>query len=113
MIFQIFLVVFSLFAIARTIKQHLAQKVSAYWVVVWTLVWLLVMIVAIVPASTTLIANQVGVGRGADLVVYTGLIVMFFTVYRLLVIVEQQRQEITQLTRELSIKKAKKPKLHI
>ena len=113
MIFQIFLVVFALFAIVRTVKQHLTQKVSAYWVLVWTLIWLMVIVVAVVPASTTTIANLVGVGRGADLVVYTGLISLFFTVYRLLVVSEQQRQEITKLTRELSIKKAKKPKLRI
>ncbi len=99
---------FSLYAMYRTGRQYVGGKVSTYWLLVWVLLWSLVILVALVPASTTMVANWVGVGRGADLIVYTGLVTLFFTSYRLLIASEQQRKEITQLTRELAVRSARR-----
>ncbi len=63
--------------------------------------------VAIVfPETTNDVANLVGVGRGADLVFYTAIVVvMFILVHYYTKFVELQTQ-VTQLTREITILKA-------
>jgi hypothetical protein len=109
MAFQLFLIIIASLAIIRTFRQHLAGSVSAHWLLMWTLFWTLVIVVAAIPNLSTRVANLVGIGRGADLIVYTSLVALFISNYRLLVGAEQHRKEITQLTRELAIATAHKP----
>lgn len=60
----------------------------------------------IFPSETDVIANYVGVGRGADLITYLlEIIVMFVLIHYYTKFVELQRQ-LTTITRELAILKA-------
>jgi len=68
------------------------EKVSAAGVVV---IW---------PDATFYFSKKLGIGRGADLVVYVAIVLLFFAVFRLVVAVEKQRREITRLTRLFSLK---------
>lgn len=110
MLFQILLIAFALFAIARTNKQYREEKVSVYWFVVWSLLWIGVIFVAISPQTTDLIAAKVGVEKGADLLVYTAVVILAYAVYRILVRVERQNKELTELVRKIAILEAKKKK---
>jgi hypothetical protein len=68
------------------------------------LVSLGVLIVVVVPEVASQSAKLLGVGRGADLVVYISLFILFFTVFRLVVALERAKRDITTLTRELALK---------
>ncbi len=109
MIFQIALVVFAVYAVFKTWKDYTARKVSKYWLVAVSFFWLVVAGVAITPQTTDIIAAEVGVGRGADLLVYIGIVVLFYIVHRLLLKQQQVSEEITELVRQIAIHRVDKP----
>lgn len=59
--------------------------------------------VAALPQTADTLARIVGVGRGADVVIYFSLIVIFYLIFRLYVKIEQGEGEITRLVRKLSM----------
>lgn len=103
MIFQIFLAIFAILAIVKTYRQYKARKVSIYWFAVWSLLWVFVIVVAYTPQTTDIVARYVGVERGADLLVYTSIVVLFYALYRLFVKIERYEKEITELVRTIAI----------
>jgi len=108
MLFQILLILFAAFAIIRTFKQYREQKVSVYWSFVWSLFWLVVIFVAISPQTTDILAEKLGVERGADLLVYTAVVILAYATYRILMRIEKQNADITSMTRKVAILEAKK-----
>lgn len=108
MIFQIALIAFSLFGILHVSRQYKDQKVSVYWFLIWFVFWLIVIAVALFPEATDIIANYVGVEKGADLIAYIAIVVLSYSMYRVLVRLERIRQEMTDLTRKIAIEKEKK-----
>lgn len=107
MLFQIALVSFAAFAIYKTWKQFSARKISKYWFSVAVLFWVVVAVVAIIPDATNILADYVGVGRGADLVVYTGLVALFYISHRLMLRQHQLSDELTELVRQIAIEQAR------
>ncbi len=103
MAFKIFLILFSLYAIFRVRSQYTTQQTSWYWAVVWSMVWAGVIVVALVPEITNRLATFVGVGRGADLFLYTAVLVLLYTTHRLLVRQQKMSEEITELVRTVAI----------
>ncbi len=108
MLFQIFLIVFALFALQKIWKQYRAEKVSQHWLRMWALLWGCVILVALWPATTDLIAQRVGVGRGADLIVYLAIIFLLYGFARIIATQEKQRQELTEIGRKIAIEHAQK-----
>jgi len=108
MMFQWILIAFSVFAIGKVLKQYRSQKISLHSFLIWALFWIGVVLVALRPSATDEIAELVGVERGADLIVYLSIVFLFYAVYRLLGRMEEQRREITKLTREIAVREAKK-----
>lgn len=106
MLFQIFLIAFSLFALHKTWRQYRAEKVSGHWFSLWLFLWICVIFVAVSPATTDVIAGYVGVGRGADLLVYVAVVVLVYGFARLINSQEKQRLELTELTRQIAIRDA-------
>ena len=72
----------------------------------WAVVWLATGLAILLPDLTIVVAKGVGIGRGADLVLYCTVIVMlvgFFMVYARL---RRLRRDLTLLTRHLAIREA-------
>ncbi len=109
MIFQIALVAFALYAILKTWKQYATRKVSRYWLLTFSGFWVVVAVVAITPQTTDILADKVGVGRGADLLVYVGLVGLVYIVHRLLLKQQQLSEDITELVRQIAIHRVDKP----
>lgn len=106
MIFQAFLIAFSVYAIARSFRQYANKQVSKYWAIVWSVLWLVVIGVALMPQATDRIASIAGVGRGADLLVYLAVTFLLYAVLRLLVRQQKMSEEITELVRKIAIDRA-------
>jgi hypothetical protein len=104
MAFSIFLIVFSGVMLLRAFRQYRKKAVSRHWLMLMMVLWLGVMIVAISPQSTDRIAAAAGVGRGADLLVYTAIVTLLASVMRMQARIEMQRRELTTLVRKLAIK---------
>lgn len=101
--FQLFLIVFAVVAILRTWNQYTKRQVSKYWFVVWAALWLAVIVVAVTPQTADFAAQIVGVERGADLLVYTAVVVLAYMTFRLTVRQQKLNEEITELVRKIAV----------
>lgn len=75
----------------------------------WSLIWVLGAVALVEPGTTVLVARWLGIGRGADLVFYVGVLVMtigFFVVY---LRIRQLERSLTQLVRRVAILGAEEP----
>ncbi|MFA5127941.1 MAG: DUF2304 family protein [Patescibacteria group bacterium] len=104
---QILLLIFFVFAVVKAFVQFRAGDIRLLGFVYWLAFWVAAAGIVVWPDATFVIANKIGIGRGADLVVYLALVVLFFSVFRLTAKVEKQKHEITELTRTLSLKENK------
>ena len=101
---QILLVIFFVFAVLKVAGRYKHGDISILSAIVWWFFWLAAAWVVIAPNSTAYFAKILGVGRGADLVVYVSLVAIFFIIFRLMIKVEKQNKEITLLVRQLALK---------
>ncbi|KKQ54037.1 MAG: hypothetical protein US74_C0053G0006 [Parcubacteria group bacterium GW2011_GWA2_38_13] len=69
----------------------------------WSIFWFLVITATLWPKSTDIVARWVGVGRGADLLVYVSIMVLFFIVFKILVKVEKIDRDVTRVVRKWAI----------
>lgn len=102
-IIQMFIMVFAAFAIIRTVRQFHRGVLTRMGLLFWILFWVSAGVVAALPQTSDVIARFVGVGRGADVVIYVSLLALFYLVFRLYVKIEQVEGEITRLVRKLSL----------
>ena len=100
---QIFIIVFALFALSRTIWQFKNGALTFVWLFFWMLFWLAVGFVAILPQTADMVAKLVGVGRGADVVIYASLLALFYLIFRVYVKIEHVEREVTGLVRKLAL----------
>lgn len=83
-------------------------RVSPKGIVFWTVLWILVGLVAIWPDSTYIFARWVGITRGADLVLYLGLLAVFFLLFRHTIRMEKIERDLAGLVRILALRDADK-----
>ncbi len=100
---QILLVVFFLFALFKVISRFRVGDLSFAGTAGWAVFWVLGVVVVLLPNSTAYVAKIVGIGRGADLVVYVALTAIFFIIFRLMVRIEMLSRDITKLTRKIAL----------
>lgn len=78
------------------------------------LVFLLALVAAAIvfilwPDLTNTIANKLGVGRGADLVFYTSILIFWFVLLKLYLRIRQLEKSFTQIIRDQALKNATTP----
>ncbi len=110
MLFQVFLIGFAMYLVFHVYKQYRAEKVLLSWFLMWFFFAVIVVVVALQPALTDFIASKVGVGRGADLVVYTSLALLFTAVLRHAAHLDRTDRALTELIRKIAIDNAAPPK---
>ncbi|PIW95802.1 hypothetical protein COZ84_01545 [Candidatus Kuenenbacteria bacterium CG_4_8_14_3_um_filter_39_15] len=59
----------------------------------------------ITPESLTKIANILGIGRGADLVLYLAVVVVFYLMFRIFIRLEKMERDITKVVRKNALEK--------
>jgi hypothetical protein len=69
----------------------------------WAVVWLGTAAVTIVPDAASALAHRLGIGRGADLVIYLSLLLGFSLIFRLYVRLARLEHELTALVRALAL----------
>ncbi len=97
---QILLVLFFIFALVKVFIRYKKGELKIGIFLGWVLFWAMAGVVAVVPNSTAYFAELVGVGRGADLVVYLSLVLIFFMLFRLYIKIENQEKNITKIVRQ-------------
>lgn len=106
--FQILFSLFALFATISVLGKKRSGLLSVGGSIFWILFWLLAVVFVWWPDSTVRLANFLGIGRGADLVLYVSLAVIFFLLFRLGVRLELINRDLTKVTREKTLSEVKK-----
>lgn len=102
---QIVLLAFILFAISRVYLRAKEKILSPQTYIFWMLIWLAAAFGIIQPATTSKLAEIFGVGRGVDIIVYISLALVFYLVFRIYVMIEDIRHEITYIVRQVALQK--------
>ncbi len=109
-VIQIVLLALIVFFISRVFLRAKEKVIPIKTAVFWMLIWSAALVGVILPKTTTQIAGVFGVGRGVDVIVYVSLVLLFYLVFRLYVMIEDVRREITILVRQIALQNALPPK---
>ncbi len=109
MVFKVSIIVFALLMLVRTWQQYAHQKVTKQWMMTWGVVWCAMFVVALLPQTADVLAQYVGVGRGADLFMYVAILFLFYAEYRTLVRTKRLHEQQTELVRRIAIERAVHP----
>jgi len=107
-VFQILFTFFVLYTLIKTVSRYKNKELSVKMFFLWIFFWLVSLVVVLSPSVADLAAYSVGIGRGADLVIYISLALLFFFFFHLLVKIEKINRDITKLTRKISLFEADK-----
>lgn len=99
MIIQIILVIFFIFALSKVWGRYQNKELNTGEMIGWSLFWILATAVVVVPNSTFILAKILGVGRGADAIVYLSLAIIFFLIFKLFVRLDKMEKQITKIVR--------------
>jgi len=100
---QLFLSLFLLFAISRVFLRFKEGTISSGQFLFWCGLWLLALFSIFYPDFSNYWARLLGIGRGADAILYTSVIALFYLVFRLHVLLENVNYEISKLVREVAL----------
>lgn len=104
MLIQIVLGLFILFAVSRVILQVRNGNLSVYSFLFWTALFVFALVGLLIPSLLSQLARLLGIGRGVDVVIYVSLILLFYLVFRLHILLEDIRHEVTKVWREIALK---------
>jgi small membrane protein len=102
---QIVLLHFFVFAIIKVISRFRSGELSILNTYLWVIFWISAGVIAVFPNLTARFAEFLGVGRGADLIVYLALVSLFFIVFKLTIKIEKLNRELTSVVRNDALKK--------
>ena len=107
MLIQLLALIFCLFALWRVIAKFRRGELKPAEFAMWLIFWLAVGVAFITPESLTKLANLLGIGRGADLVLYVAVVVVFYLMFRIFVRLEKMEHEITKVVRKEALENTK------
>lgn len=105
-ILKIIITIFLAFAVLTLIKQLKKSQISFAGFLFWLLIWVAVGIVFWRPELATKLANQFGIGRGSDFIIYISIIVIFYQIFKIYSKIEKIDTNITKITRKIAIDNA-------
>lgn len=90
-------------ALLRTVQRFRQGRVRPIDLLAWVVLWVAGGLVVLLPEKANELAHAFGVTRGADLVLYVGVVVLFYFVLQAHVRIEWLKSDITRLTRRLAL----------
>jgi hypothetical protein len=100
---QLLLLAFVLAALAKVIHSYSQRRMPMADFLFWILVWIGTASIIIFPDATSFLAHLLGIGRGADLIVYTSLLISFYLIFRLYLALVRLEQAITEIVRAIAL----------
>ena len=61
-------------------------------------------IIILLPDTTSFMAELVGIGRGADLIVYLSIVLIFYIIFQMTIKIEKIERNITKVVRTVAMK---------
>ncbi len=107
MLIQLLITLFIVFALLRLWQKFKKKEIGIQEFFGWLFFWFLVLGGTIWFRKTDIIANFLGVEKGADLAVYVSVLILFYLVFKILVKIDRLEKDITKIIRELSLRDTK------
>lgn len=104
--FQSIAIVGAAIALAAMFAAAASHAIGWRTAFAWSALWVLAAIAILKPSITVAIAHFLGIGRGADLVFYCGVLGMLIGFFLTYVRMKRLEGEITRLVRALAIRDA-------
>lgn len=101
---KILAVLFVTFVVYKTSLRLKKGDIHIREFIIWLIFWLLVLAAILVPQQTDVLAQLVGVERGADLLFFVSIVVLFYAVFKIIVKLEKVERNITEIVRNTAIK---------
>lgn len=105
--FQILGSIFIAFAVNRIVSRYRQELLPKSEMIVWCVFWALVATAIWWPHGTDVIAQLLGVSRGADVIFAASIAVIFYLLFGILSHISRLQRELTQLVRSLAIRDEK------
>jgi small membrane protein len=102
---QFLLLAFVLAALAKVLHSYKQRRMAPLDFLFWGLVWIGTASMIIFPDATSFIAHFLGIGRGADLIMYLSLLISFYLIFRLYLALARLEQAITALVRAIALER--------
>jgi len=106
---QFLLLAFVLGALTKVIYSYTQRGMQRRDFLFWTLVWIGTAAIITFPDATSFLAHGLGIGRGADLIIYASLLISFYLILRLHLLLAHLEQEITEIVRAIALERLEKP----
>ena len=100
---QILLLIAIAYIILKTAQKYRISAITAREFFLWVCFWLIGALVVLFPKATDAAAQFLGIARGADLIVYIGIIILFAGLFFLLVRLERLERDITKIVRKMAL----------
>ena len=107
---QTILIFFLIFAISRVYLRAREGTLTFGEMLFWGSIFTIAIYGVIDTNFLQFVAKQVGIGRGADVAIYSSIILIFYLLFRTTVMIEDLNHQITRLVREIALIKEDKPK---
>jgi hypothetical protein len=101
---QIELTAFFGFLVLRVLVVTRRGRIPWPRALFWAVVWSAGLVAVWFPETTTRMARLIGVGRGADAILYLSIALLSYLVFRLYILLDRQEQAITRLVTELALR---------
>lgn len=102
-LFQGIVLLFILFTLYKLFSKYREKAITPRELILWFCIWGVAGLVTIAPSTTSLLATQLGIGRGVDLAVYLALFALFYLFFKMLVRIEKIEQNLTEIIRILAL----------
>jgi len=102
MLYQILVVFIAIVAVLLVYNRYHNRRTSLQTFILWVFLWIFLALFAIVPESSSFLANYLGIGRGLDLIAIFGLIFVYYLVFRIYLKIEKIEHDITELVRKIA-----------
>jgi hypothetical protein len=106
---QFLLLAFVLAALTKAIHSFTQRGMQRRDFLFWALVWIATAAIIAFPDATSFLAHVLGIGRGADLIIYTSLLISFYLILRVHLLLARLEQEITEIVRAIALERLTEP----
>lgn len=107
--FQIAVLILSASILVVIAVQRTRGRVSTRIAVAWSSLWIAAAYVVLNPELTRVVANALGINRGADLVFYLAILANFIAFFTVHLRLRRFEADLTQIVRELALRAPKEP----
>jgi len=108
MVIQFLLLAILIAALLLTWRRTKQNALSRRAAILWSLLWIAGGIVVMLPDVANLFANLVGVGRGADAILYVSVLLIVYLLFRVFLRLDRMERDLTKLVRRIALDEMQK-----